>query len=181
MSDTVFKLAKDTFEQKTSLLPDGVAQVEAFSKQARRVIDLLERQKRDVIVLEADLGMIDKMLLDHLYLVSRLNQMETTSVGSQSTEQELEMLKRMPVLGAREQDRIKILMNRLGQFQKRFQLIEAAKREVVAIEDRMSFIYDALCLQGLSGGVEERLYMPSPLVAELQGMNWAATEAQQAG
>jgi hypothetical protein len=65
-----------------------------------------------------------------------------------------------------------ILTSRLAQVEQRDRLREEAMQEVLSLEERLAFIHDALSLHGHPQVIKERLYLPSPLMAELKGVAW---------
>jgi ABC-type histidine transport system ATPase subunit len=75
-------------------------------------------------------------------------------------------------LSGKEMDRLMFLKARLVQLDQLAELMGATHHEVHRMEDRMAIILDALNLDGHTGILEERMYLPSPLLAELQSITW---------
>jgi hypothetical protein len=149
-------------------------------QQGNKIMDLLDQQKRDPMLLETDQVMIDKMGQDHLYFSSRLSQMLTTSVPRETMLSEIQELQKSMQRGEvkrdRDAERLKIMISRLAQLDKRADLIYSVEGEIRALEERMLFVLDALSFQGHKG-FDERLYIPSPLLVELQTMVWTTDSA----
>jgi hypothetical protein len=171
----LYQQAREVFAQRRNLNPSETYRITYFETQARKIVDLLERQNRDEILLEADEAMLDKMERDYLFLVSRLSQMQTTVSLKQELEEDLKRLSSQPpnaTTRLKDEERMSILTSRLAQVEQRDRLREEAMQEVLSLEERLAFIHDALSLHGHPQVIKERLYLPSPLMAELKGVAW---------
>jgi hypothetical protein len=178
MPKEIYRQAREMFTQRRDLPPGERYRVTHFGKQARKIIDLLERQNRDVLLLETDEAMIDKMEWDYLFLVSRLSQMKAAVSLKEELEADLKRLSSTPApsahtaIRAKEEERMTILTARLAQMEHRDRLRDEVTQEVLSLEERLAFIHDALSLHGHPQVIKERLYLPSPLMAELKALSW---------
>jgi len=150
-----------------------LARHDQFRAKKQFILEFLEGQKRDPMLLECDETMLQKMELDHAYLLSWLATLDRIEPGH-DLDQRIEMAERtvvtLPEGRARERmfEDISFLRQRRFQLSRRVGVVENVERELDAMENRLQFLHDGLSLRSNLEELREPMYVPSSLLQELR-------------
>lgn len=146
---------------------------EKFKAKKEFILEFLEGQKREAALLECDEIMLQKMELDHAYLLSWLATLGQMDAG-QDLDRRIAHAERAGAavsdvrLRARMDEDLGYLKQRKHQLSMRVGNLEAVERELEAIENRLQYLHDGLSLRSSLENFREPVYVPSSLLDELR-------------